>query len=67
VRLSHRELPARHEDGRHHLPPGGYIGGGMQRLVDIGIGPAGDVWVTDSWQCHPAALDGVDEALSIPA
>ena len=26
-------------------PPGGYVGGGMQYQVDVGIGPAGDVWV----------------------
>ncbi|WP_300449208.1 hypothetical protein [Accumulibacter sp.] len=24
-------------------PPGGYVGGGMQLLADVGIGPAGDV------------------------
>ena len=31
-------------------PPGGYVGGGLQLQVDIGIGPAGDVWVTNNWQ-----------------
>jgi hypothetical protein len=30
-------------------PPGGYVGGGMQQLVDIGVGPAGDVWVTNNF------------------
>ena len=35
-------------------PPGGYVGGGMQMLVDVGIGPAGDVWVTNNWQYYPA-------------
>jgi len=45
-------------------PPGGYVGGGLQMQVDIGIGPAGDVWVTNNWQYYPAALDKVDEALS---
>jgi len=32
--------------------------------VDVGIGPPGDVWVTNNWQYYPAALDKVDEALS---
>jgi len=45
-------------------PPGGYVGGGLQMQVDIGIGPAGDVWVTNNWQYYPAALDKVDEAPS---
>jgi len=31
-------------------PPGGYVGGGMQRLTDIAIDPAGNVWVADNWQ-----------------
>ncbi len=45
-------------------PSVGYVGGGMQMLVDIGIGPAGDVWVTNNWQYYPADLGQVDEALS---
>ncbi len=58
-----------------HCPPGvhtgdaispsvGYVGGGMQMLVDVGIGSAGDVWVTNNWQYYPADLGKVDEALS---
>lgn len=35
-------------------PPGGYVGGGLQLQVDVGIGPAGDVWVTNNWE-DPAA------------
>jgi len=31
-------------------PPNGYVGGGMQPLTDIGIDPAGNVWVADNWQ-----------------
>ena len=31
-------------------PPSGYVGGGLQLQVDVGIGPAGDVWVTNNWQ-----------------
>jgi hypothetical protein len=45
-------------------PPGGYVGGGMQYQVDIGIGPAGDVWVTNNWQDWKAAFPGYPEALS---
>jgi|SRR5271166_1267277 len=36
----------------------------VNAAVDVGIGPAGDVWVTNNWQYHPAALGKVDEALS---
>ena len=45
-------------------PPGGYVGGGMEMQVDVGIGPAGDVWVTNNWQYYPACLGTVDEPLS---
>ena len=45
-------------------PPGGYVGGGMQQLVDIGIGPAGDVWVTNNWDIDAAAFGKASEALS---
>jgi hypothetical protein len=45
-------------------PPGGYVGGGLQMQVDVDIGPAGDVWVSNNWQYWPAALGQVDEALS---
>lgn len=38
-------------------PPGGYVGGGLQLQVDVGIGPAGDVWVTNNWE-DPAACYG---------
>ncbi len=44
-------------------PPGGYVGGGLQLQVDVGIGPAGDVWATNNWQYPPAVLGTVDEAL----
>jgi hypothetical protein len=30
-------------------PPGGYVGGGLQRLTDLAINPAGDVWVMNNW------------------
>ncbi len=45
-------------------PPGGYVGGGMQQLVDIGVGPAGDVWVTNNWDIDAAAFGEASEALS---
>jgi streptogramin lyase len=45
-------------------PPGGYVGGGMEMQVDVGIGPAGDVWVTNNWHYYPACLGRVDEPSS---
>ena len=44
-------------------PPGGYVGGGLQLQVDVGIGPAGDVWVTNNWQ-EPASCFGKPEEQS---
>jgi len=45
-------------------PPGGYVGGGMQQLVDVDIGPAGDVWLSNNWEIDEAALGQGPEALS---
>jgi hypothetical protein len=45
-------------------PPGGYVGGGMQQLVDVGVGPAGDVWLTNNWEIDAAGLGKAPEALS---
>ena len=45
-------------------PPGGYVGGGMQMLIDIDIDPAGNVWVDNNWQNIDAALDRAPEPLS---
>jgi streptogramin lyase len=42
--------PAGMKTGDPISPPGGYVGGGMQPLTDIGIDPAGNVWVADNWQ-----------------
>jgi hypothetical protein len=36
----------------------------MQQLVDIGVGPAGDVWVTNNWENDAAAFGKETEALS---
>ena len=44
-------------------PPGGYVGGGLQLQVDVGIGPAGDLWVTNNWQNYKDAMGKVDEAV----
>ena len=47
----HRALPARSAYGSDAISPaGGYVGGGLQLQVDVGVGPAGDVWVTNNWQ-----------------
>ena len=45
-------------------PPGGYVGGGLQLQVDIGIGPAGDVWVTNNWQDDASCYGKPDEGVS---
>ena len=45
-------------------PPGGYVGGGLQLQVDVGIGPAGDVWVTNNWQDHAACYGKPNEVVS---
>jgi streptogramin lyase len=45
-------------------PPSGYVGGGMQQLVDVGVGPAGDVWLTNNWEIDAAGLGQAPEALS---
>jgi hypothetical protein len=46
-------------------PPGGYVGGGMQMLVDIDIDPAGNVWVGNNWNNYEAALGRVSEPLQM--
>jgi streptogramin lyase len=45
-------------------PPGGYVGGGLQLQVDVGIGPAGDVWATNNWQDHTLCYGRPSEAVS---
>ncbi len=45
-------------------PPGGYVGGGMQMLVDVSIDPAGNVWVSDNWQDPASCYSNVPEARS---
>ena len=62
VRTEH--CPPGRKAGDAISPPGGFVGGGMQQLVDIGIGPAGDVWVTNNWDIDAAAFGQASEALS---
>jgi hypothetical protein len=45
-------------------PPGGYVGGGLQMQVDVGIGPAGDVWVTNNWQDRESCYGRPNEVVS---
>ncbi len=45
-------------------PPGGYLGGGMQMLVDASIDPAGNVWVSNNWQDHTACYGMAPEGAS---
>jgi len=45
-------------------PSSGYVGGGLQMQIDIGVGPAGDVWADNNWLDYKAALGHVAEPLS---
>ncbi len=45
-------------------PAGGYVGGGMQLLIDIGIDPAGNVWVDNNWQNLDSCFGTPPEPLS---
>ncbi len=57
--------PPGFKTGDRISPPGGYVGGGMQMLTDIAIGPAGDVWTMNNWQDYEMCFaTSPDEALS---
>jgi hypothetical protein len=45
-------------------PPGGFAGGGMQHLTDVGVDPAGNVWVADNWEDPDACFGRANEANS---
>ena len=45
-------------------PPLGYVGGGLQLQVDIGVDPAGNVWVGNNWQDVDSCMGPPNEALS---
>jgi hypothetical protein len=48
VRTEH--CPPGVHTGQQISPPGGYVGGGLQMLTDIGVDPAGNVWAMNNWQ-----------------
>jgi streptogramin lyase len=56
--------PPGFKTGDQISPPGGYVGGGLQMQVDIGIDPAGNVWVTNNWQDIDACIGTPPEAIS---
>ena len=43
-------------------PLGGFAGGGMQHLTDVGVDPAGNVWVADNWENPDACFGRAPEA-----
>lgn len=45
-------------------PRGGYVGGGLQPVTDLAIGPAGDIWLMNNWQDIDSCFGDPDEALS---
>jgi hypothetical protein len=45
-------------------PSGGYVGGGLQSVTDLAIGPAGDVWLMNNWQDIDSCFGDPDETLS---
>jgi hypothetical protein len=56
--------PSGFKTGDQILPPGGYVGGGLQMQTDLAISPAGDVWVMDNWQDIDSCFGVPPEALS---
>jgi streptogramin lyase len=62
VRTEH--CPPGHHTGDQISPPGGYVGGGLQMQTDLGIDPAGDVWVMNNWQDIDSCIGTPKEALS---
>ena len=42
-------------------PPDGYVSGALQMHVDIGVDPAGNVWVNNNWQDWEAGIERVAE------
>src|SRR5215467_8056792 len=56
--------PPGFKTGDQISPPGGYVGGGLQRQVDVAISPSGDVWVTNNWQDIDSCYPNASEALS---
>lgn len=53
VRTEH--CPPGTHTGEQISPPGCYVGGGLEMQTDLGIDPAGNVWVMNNWEA--AALE----------
>ena len=62
VRTEH--CPPGVHTGEQISPPGGYVGGGLQMQTDLGIDPAGNVWVMNNWQDIDSCIGTPKEALS---
>jgi hypothetical protein len=56
--------PPGFETGEQISPPGGYVGGGLQMVTDLAIGPAGDVWLMNNWQDLDSCFGTPPEELS---
>ena len=56
--------PPGFKTGEQIGPPGGYVGGGLQAVTDLAIGPAGDVWLMNNWQNIDSCFGDPDEAQS---
>jgi streptogramin lyase/5-hydroxyisourate hydrolase-like protein (transthyretin family) len=62
VRTEH--CPPGVHTGDQISPPGGYVGGGLQMQTDLGIDPAGNIWVMNNWQDIDSCIGTPKEALS---
>jgi hypothetical protein len=62
VRTEH--CPPGVHTGDQISPPGGYVGGGLQMQTDLGIDPAGNVWVMNNWQDIDSCIGTPAEAVS---
>ena len=62
VRTEH--CPPGVHTGDQISPPGGYVGGGLQMQTDLGIDPAGNVWVMNNWQDIDSCIGTPKETLS---
>jgi streptogramin lyase len=62
VRTEH--CPPGVHTGDQISPPGGYVGGGLQMQTDLGIDPAGNLWVMNNWQDIDSCIGTPKEALS---
>jgi hypothetical protein len=56
--------PPGFKTGDQISPPGGYVGGGIQMVTDVAVGPAGDVWLMNNWQDLDSCFGAPPEELS---